>query len=195
MTNSYLSALARKEKSSDRKQSKLEKRINASELAVFGGIPGPQMAKGSIIDGPRPPRNGKSLKSKPRRLPSRKKQVDAIKKRILGVGGLWSQAVRNRDGKCIMCYKTETLQAHHWLFRRGHSMALAVDIANGATLCYGCHIGRVHHDGDGDFIFRLGDTMTALVGPGKVAEMRITAQTSQPMSLEWWQEKEKGFRG
>jgi hypothetical protein len=145
------------------------------------------------INQPKRPRKAKRGKLK--RAPSRKKQIDGIKKRILGVGGKWSKAVRARDGKCVMCHKTDTLQAHHWLFRRGHSMALAVDIANGATLCYGCHIGRVHHDGDGDFIFRLGDTMTAKVGPEKVAEMRITAQTSQPLSLEWWQEKEAGFDG
>ena len=143
------------------------------------------------INQPKRPRKAKRGRLK--RAPSRKKQIDGIKKRILGVGGKWSKAVRARDGKCVMCHKTDTLQAHHWLFRRGHSMALAVDVANGATLCYGCHIGRVHHDGDGDFIFRLGDTMTAKVGPEKVAEMRITAQTSQPLSLEWWQEIEAGF--
>ena len=145
------------------------------------------------INQPKRPRKAKRGKLK--RAPSRKKQIDGIKKRILGVGGKWSKAVRARDGKCVMCHKTDTLQAHDWLFRRGHSMALAVDVANGATLCYGCHIGRVHHDGDGDFIFRLGDTMTRIVGPEKVAEMRITAQTSQPLSLEWWQEKEAGFDG
>ena len=134
--------------------------------------------------GPKFAKRPKAKKTK--RPPSRKKQTDACKKRILGVGGLWSQTVRARDGKCLMCGKTEGLQAHHWLFRRGHSMALAVDHNNGSTLCYGCHIGRVHHDGDGDFIYRLGDTMTALVGADTVAAMRLTAKVSQPLSLEWW---------
>jgi hypothetical protein len=135
----------------------------------------------------------KEKKVKQKRPPSRKKLTDACKKRILGVGGKWSQAVRKRDGKCVMCAKTETLQAHHWLFRRSHSMSLAVDIANGATLCYGCHIGRVHHDGDGFFLMELAATMTRIVGQEKVTEMIETSKHTQPLSLEWWQEKEAGF--
>ncbi len=94
-----------------------------------------------------------------------------------------------------MCGKTETLQAHHWLFRRSHSMALAVDINNGVTLCYGCHIGRVHTDGDGDFIFQLGDKMTALIGgPAVVGSMREVAKNPKPLNLEWWLEKEAGLK-
>ena len=80
-----------------------------------------------------PPRPAKARKARPM---SQKLQIKAIKKRILGTGGLWSQAVRRRDRECVMCRKVEGLQAHHWLIRRSHSMALAVDIANGATLCY-----------------------------------------------------------
>ena len=170
----------------------LEEFKDGQSLAAMRKSKREEKAKTLWTKGDAPGRAGKR-KARKSRPPSRKKLLDACKKRILGTGGKWSKAVRARDGKCVMCHKTDTLQAHHWLFRRGHSMALAVDIANGATLCYGCHIGRVHHDGDGDFIFRLGDTMTRLVGPEKVAEMRITAQTSQPLSLEWWQEKESGF--
>ena len=95
----------------------------------------------------------------------------------------WSIAVRRRDGnKCLMCGKTEYLQAHHWLFRRSHSVRLAFDIANGATLCYGCHIGRIHTDGDGDFMLRLADRMIAIVSPEKVAEMRETARHPSPVN-------------
>ena len=183
-----------------RAEKRQERVKDAAELAALGGIPllydvrlpdGTELKATRIA--PKRFRTAPGRKQKRKRAPSRKKQIDGIKKRLLGVGGKWSKAVRARDGKCVMCHKTDTLQAHHWLFRRGHSMALAVDIANGATLCYGCHIGRVHHDGDGNFIFRLGDTMTAIVGPAKVAEMRLTAQTSQPLSLKWWQGKEAGF--
>ena len=70
------------------------------------------------------------------RTPNRQVQIKRIKKVLQG---LWSKAVRERDGdKCLMCGKTEFLHAHHWLFRKGHSLALAFDVRNGAALCYGC---------------------------------------------------------
>lgn len=121
------------------------------------------------------------------RTASRKDQIKALKKRG---HPLWSLVVRGRDGhKCLMCGKTDNLNAHHWLFRKSHSVRLALDPANGATLCaYPCHLGRVHHDGDGDFILRLADKMTAIVGAAKVEEMRQTSRTSGPLSLEEIQE-------
>ena len=73
-------------------------------------------------------------------------------------------------------------------------MVLAVDPANGATLCYGCHIGRIHGDGDGDFVLRLAETMQGIVGAEKVSEMREAAKTHGPLSLEWWEGAEKNLR-
>ncbi len=98
----------------------------------------------------------------------------------------WSLHVRNRDGnKCIMCGSVQNLNAHHWLFRKAHSVRLALDPANGATLCaYPCHLGRVHHDGDGDFILQLADKMIAIVTPEKVAEMRETAKRRDSVTVE-----------
>lgn len=100
---------------------------------------------------------------------------------------LWSLVVRKRDGnKCLMCGSVQSLNAHHWLFRKSHSVRLALDPANGATLCaYPCHLGRIHSDGDGDFMLRLADKMTAIVGAVKVEEMRETARTSGPVSEEF----------
>ncbi|MFH0915368.1 MAG: HNH endonuclease signature motif containing protein [bacterium] len=121
--------------------------------------------------------------------------VKAIKKRILGTGGLWSLAVRKRDKyQCVMCGKTEGLSAHHWLFRRAHSMALACDINNGTTLCFGCHLGRIHGDGDGDFMLRLAARMQAIVGDEKIGAMRVVAINPQPLGLDWWREAEVGLR-
>ena len=104
---------------------------------------------------------------------------------------LWSLVVRNRDGnKCLMCGSVQNLNAHHWLFRKSHSVRLALDPANGATLCaYPCHLGRIHSDGDGDFMLRLADKMTAIVGSLKVEEMRETARHSGPVSEEFLQER------
>lgn len=60
---------------------------------------------------------------------------------------LWSELVRERDGhKCLLCGKTENLTAHHWCVpKRGHE-AFAYNPMNGATLCYACHIHRVHRE-------------------------------------------------
>jgi len=97
----------------------------------------------------------------------------------------WSLAVRARDGhKCLMCDKTEYMQAHHWLFRKAHSVRLALDPANGSTLCYGCHIGRIHRDGDGEFMMQLFERMISIVGQAKVDEMRWTGRNPTPVSLE-----------
>jgi hypothetical protein len=108
---------------------------------------------------------------------------------------LWSIAVRRRDGKCVMCGKTDTLQAHHWLFFKSHSMALAFNPANGATLCYPCHIFKLHMRGDGDFAMRLCETMTARVGSGIVEEMREIARNPRPISLEELEELRYAFTG
>lgn len=127
-----------------------------------------------------------------------KLQIKAIKKRILGTGGLWSQAVRKRDRACVMCYKVDGLQAHHWFIRRSHSMALAVDIANGATLCYSCHIGRAHREADADFILALASRMVQIVGDIKMPEMRAKAKHPEPLGLDFWEEAEsklKNFMG
>ena len=51
----------------------------------------------------------------------------------------------------------------------------------------------VHHDGDGFFLMELAGTMTRIVGQEKVTEMIETSKHTQPLSLEWWQEKEAGF--
>ena len=119
----------------------------------------------------------------------------AIKKRILGTGGLWSQAVRKRDGnRCVMCGATGVLHAHHYLFHRSHSMALAVDPANGATLCYTCHLIKVHQRADGDFIARLLEKMVCIVGEEKTWEMREKAKHPEPLGLDFWQGAELALK-
>lgn len=180
-------------KSLARKAKRAEKVSETAQLAIRGGIPGPTAAQGAPESSNRRPSRPKRATGKPRPL-SVKNQIKAIKKRILGTGGLWSQAVRRRDRACIMCKKVEGLQAHHWLIRRSHSMALAVDIANGATLCYSCHIGRAHREADADFILALTARMAQIVGDAKIAEMREKAKHPAPLSLDFWQEAEQTLK-
>lgn len=59
-----------------------------------------------------------------------------------------SQVVRKRDNKCILCggYYGEhnKLQHHHWILSRGQSNKYRWDTLNGVSLCYSCHIHKIH---------------------------------------------------
>ena len=57
---------------------------------------------------------------------------------------LWSKCVRLRDGRCLLCGKTEGLAAHHYIHTKGSSLHHRYNIKNGITLCYACHIRKVH---------------------------------------------------
>ena len=51
--------------------------------------------------------------------------------------GLWSKCVRERDGHCLLCGRTDRLQAHH--IRSVRHAATRYDLCNGMTLCFPCH--------------------------------------------------------
>jgi len=57
---------------------------------------------------------------------------------------LWSQAIRLRDGRCMVCGSKQKLNAHHCIVRRARSLATRWNFANGITLCYTCHMFRLH---------------------------------------------------
>jgi len=182
-----------------RQAKKAWKAQNAAFIAATEALARPGISPGAsntCSEGQDTPKRARGIlkRSRPKSI---KAQIKAIKKRILGTGGIWSQAVRKRDDhKCVMCGKTETLQAHHWLFRRAHSLATAVEIGNGITLCYGCHMGRIHHDGDGDFILRLAEKMTEKIGVPEVERLRELARVSGgSLGLDWWQETEARLKG
>lgn len=60
-----------------------------------------------------------------------------------------SKVVRQRDGhKCILCGSTKGLSAHHWIIHARGSLATRFIEANCVTLCYACHIFKVHARGD-----------------------------------------------
>jgi hypothetical protein len=51
----------------------------------------------------------------------------------------WSKAVRERDGKCMICGTIDNLHAHHIIpWRDDESKRLDVD--NGITYCSSCHM-------------------------------------------------------
>lgn len=53
---------------------------------------------------------------------------------------LWTETVKKRDGgKCRVCGSTSKLHAHHIKLRSKHP-ELALDLDNGITLCFSCHM-------------------------------------------------------
>ena len=57
---------------------------------------------------------------------------------------LVSQVTRLRDKRCLMCGATEGLQAHHFIVTKGASTKHRWDLRNLVSLCYPCHIQKVH---------------------------------------------------
>lgn len=61
----------------------------------------------------------------------------------------WALRVKQRDGwKCLLCGCQDNLTAHHWYVSDHHAHAARYCVDNGATLCYACHIRRVHTRAD-----------------------------------------------
>lgn len=57
---------------------------------------------------------------------------------------LASEYVRKRDKRCMLCGATNTLQAHHYIVTKGRSTKYRWDLRNLITLCYACHLYKVH---------------------------------------------------
>jgi hypothetical protein len=72
------------------------------------------------------------------------------KKLLEKLDELTSKFVRNRDGKCILCGghagDIKGLQSHHWIVTRARSLKYRFDPRNCVSLCYACHIFKVHHN-------------------------------------------------
>lgn len=57
---------------------------------------------------------------------------------------LWSQVVRQRDGKCMVCGATDQLQAHHFIVSAARSLEQRYNPSNGICLCFAHHLRGVH---------------------------------------------------
>ena len=80
------------------------------------------------------------------------KKIKALKNKC---DKLWSEAIRTRDGECILCGKKETLQAHHWIHSKAQGNMHRWEVKNGVTLCYACHIHKVHKFSSADILEQL----------------------------------------
>lgn len=87
----------------------------------------------------------KKSKSTLKRVAFSAKRVTLKKKKtsVKKADALFSKWVRDRDGKCVRCGKTEHLQcSHFWPRAASHTR---FDPENCDTLCYGCHYGDRYH--------------------------------------------------
>ena len=83
------------------------------------------------------------------------KTTDRIKRLKKKCDELWSKAIRERDGACILCGNTNGLAAHHWIHSRAQGNKHRWNIRNGVTLCYACHIHKVHKHASAEIIDEL----------------------------------------
>ena len=73
-----------------------------------------------------------------------KAKTKSIKQLRKMADDLASQVVRLRDRRCMICGETENLQAHHFIVTKGASTKHRWDLRNLISLCYPCHIHKVH---------------------------------------------------
>ena len=55
----------------------------------------------------------------------------------------WRDSVVERDQCCVMCGRTEWLEGHH-CYPKSMYPEIALEMTNGATLCFSCHRCCVH---------------------------------------------------
>lgn len=99
------------------------------------------------------------------------------KKLVKRLDILFSKFIRKRDGHCLKCFRTETLQCAHIAGRR--SLAGRWNEKNAITLCYACHL-RWSHQNPLEFTVWLKDNLPEFYEEG----LRVTRTTVKNMDLE-----------
>lgn len=99
--------------------------------------------------------------------------AEKIKRLRKACDKLWSEAVRTRDGACVLCGAKEKLNAHHWIHSRAQGNFHRWDVKNGITLCYACHVYKVHTYASADIMERLKTEafMRGIVTPAEYEEI------------------------
>jgi hypothetical protein len=114
------------------------------------------------------------------KLPS----LSRIKKALIAD---WSLRVRTRDGfKCLLCEATENLTAHHWYVSDHHAHTARYAIANGATLCYACHIRGIHSRADFVSVKKLADVLNVTFAAMSGIDLLMKQELTTPLLRELW---------
>lgn len=98
---------------------------------------------------------------------------DKIKRLKKKCDALWSEAVRTRDGECVLCGKKDGLNAHHWIHSKAQGNKHRWNVKNGVTLCFACHIYKVHTYASADIMLQLkyAAFMRGIVTPQEMEEI------------------------
>lgn len=99
------------------------------------------------------------------------------KKLVKQLDILFSKYIRQRDGKCLRCGRTDTLQCAHIAGRR--SLSGRWNDKNAITLCYTCHL-RWSHQNPIEFSEWLKETLPEYYEEGR----RIIKTTVKNLNLE-----------
>lgn len=113
---------------------------------------------------------------------------------------LCSKYVRNRDKKCILCggYVGEVnkLQSHHWIVSRARSLKYRFDPRNCVSLCYGCHILKVHKNPTVGLLNELTEraVVNGVVTRDDIEEISGSSNIPYKMNLTEIEERIKWFK-
>ena len=114
------------------------------------------------------------------KLPS----IPKIKKALIAD---WSLRVRARDGfKCLLCSATENLTAHHWYVSDHHAHTARYAIANGATLCYACHIRGIHQRADYVSVEKVANALKVTFETMRGVALLVEQEITTPLLRELW---------
>ena len=122
------------------------------------------------------------------------------KKLLKELDELCSKYVRVRDSKCILCggYVGELskLQAHHWIITRARSLKYRYDERNLVSLCYGCHIGRIHHNPTLALLETLKERaiINGIVSSDEIEEIKRNSNIPYKMTLDEIEDKINYFK-
>lgn len=86
---------------------------------------------------------------------------------------MWSRIAREvYEGRCAICGKPG--QAAHHFFPKGAHSAVRFDVHNFLWLCYGCHIGKIHRQGNTE---PARDALIRRIGLSKFVALKERAMT------------------
>ena len=99
-------------------------------------------------------------------IKKKKKKLPTLRKLITTADAIASRIVRKRDGWCVMCGKTENLQAHHYVITKARSTKHRWNLKNLVTLCWHCHLHLCHST---QTCLRITETLKKAVIMNKIA--------------------------
>jgi hypothetical protein len=121
------------------------------------------------------------------RNPTMKLKLPSIPRIKKALYADWSLRVRTRDGfKCLLCGATENLTSHHWVCSDHHAHTARYAIANGATLCYACHIRGIHSRADYVSVMKLRDVLNPSASDLLGISQLINTELTTPILRELW---------